>query len=81
MRLRAQVPRLDEVLRGLIWVLERSPESGHLTMVPRLRALTVTRMPGIPDLAVYYSYDDQTVTLEHILMTDPAQQRVQGNGD
>jgi hypothetical protein len=69
------------VLQGFSWVLERSPESGKRTMVLRLRALASTRVAGFPDLAIYYSFDDETVTIEYILMTHPAQKRALGDGD
>jgi hypothetical protein len=60
---------LDEILEGVSSVLARIPETfGKVENTTRLRTLATRDWApaGKPRLIIYFSFDDETVTLEFI---------------
>lgn len=60
---------LDEILEGVLDVLARIPETfGRVEYTKRLRAVATRDWADIgkPRFIVYFSFDDETVTLEYI---------------
>jgi hypothetical protein len=60
---------LDEILEGAIDILVRIPESfGRVEYTRKLRTLATRDWApaGKPRFIIYFSFDDETVTLEYI---------------
>lgn len=60
---------LDEILEGVIDVLVRIPESfGKVQYTKKLRSVATRDWApaGKPRFIIYFSFDDETVTLEYI---------------
>ena len=66
------VSRLDAALLGVTWTLARSPESGQKTIAPTVWAMPTNAMLSVPALVIYYSFDDDTVTLLSVEVAAPA---------
>jgi hypothetical protein len=58
------VRRFDEAMRAIDLRLSRNPKSG----IPLERGLWVTcvSFPGGPTLAIYYTFDDESVVLQSV---------------
>lgn len=59
--------RLDEALLGTTWALARDPEIGAETGVPTIRALGIRAVGGLPELLIFYTWDEATVVLLSIM--------------
>jgi hypothetical protein len=60
---------LDEILDGVLDVLARKPETfGRVEYTKKLRAVATRdwTAAGKPRFIIYFSFDDETVTLEYI---------------
>ena len=57
------VERWDEVMKGVVWALSKSPEKGQPTDAPDIMALPTVVWDGAPPLVIYYRYDDERVDL------------------
>jgi hypothetical protein len=56
--------RMDEIMHGVTWALSNVAERiGQPTAVAYIRALPTRVWPNAPAMILYYSYDDDTVTL------------------
>jgi len=53
----------DEALKGVTWVLCKDPERGQETDAPGIWAICTDSYHGVPELVVYYVFDDQSVNL------------------
>lgn len=63
--------RLDEILEGSLEVLSRKPDEFPQVEYTDLRRLkTRPFKPSIPSYGIFFSYDDQTVTLKYIYRID-----------
>lgn len=61
--LESDVRRLDEALEAVCWRLSIDPGSGRLTNSPPVWITLTYGMAGSPPLAIYYMFDEETVTL------------------
>lgn len=59
--------RLDEALLGTTWALARDPEIGSETDVPGIRALGIRAVGGLPELLIFYTWNETTVVLLSII--------------
>jgi hypothetical protein len=65
------VERLDEALVGVLWALSHDPE--HFELIPGTRNLhrvLTDPFPDVPALRIWYSFDQQQVTLHSIEIAD-----------
>lgn len=60
---------LDRLLFGVTWVLGRNPEWGEPTDNPMIWAATAAPLLGLPELVIYYWFDDVQV---HLVSIEPA---------
>jgi hypothetical protein len=58
--------RLDEVLGGVFFVLARSPERYPCIERTNLRAFCTRVYPSAPSLRIFYTFDEDTVSLHFI---------------
>jgi hypothetical protein len=66
------IRRWDEIFRGIEWALCQAPERvGKETSAPGIRAVPVAQPPGQIDLVVYYTFNDEQVTLLSIRQAEP----------
>lgn len=57
---------MDEILEGVTWALAHDPTMGMQILGHRLWAYPTYPWPGAPGLVLYYTFDDENVTLESI---------------
>ena len=63
------VARWDEVMIGVLWALCRETvRAGQTTGVDGIFALPTDDWPGAPALVIYYTFDDNTVTLRSVIL-------------
>ena len=60
---------LDRLLFGVIWVLARNPRWGEPTDSSTVWAATAAPLLGLPELVIYYWFDDVRV---HLVSIEPA---------
>lgn len=61
------VRRWDEIFFGIDWALCLDPEeAGQTTSAPGIWAVPIVLPAGEPDLLVYYTFNDERVTLMSI---------------
>lgn len=63
------VQRWDEMIEGLLAAVSRSPEIGHRTNDPRVWAIASVPWPGAAEVVLYYTFDDEQVTLLSVRQT------------
>lgn len=70
-RARGQFKRIDEAYEGLQWRLSRDPHAGH-EVQPGFYMYKQAGLPsvGVPTLTVLYEFDDHTVTIRGIRISD-----------
>lgn len=70
--LQPDVERWDEIFFGIDWALCQNPEEvGKETSVPGIRAIPIILPPGEGNLLVYYTYNDERVTLLSVREAEP----------
>ncbi len=52
-----EVPRLDEILSGVTWALERDPRRFPQVRGTRLHRIMTDPFPNAPAIRVWYTYD------------------------
>jgi hypothetical protein len=69
-RIRTKYKRIDDSLRGIVWLLSRSPEEGSTLgppLSPKYRALVIGPPANpLPRIWIAYKLDGGVVTLEDI---------------
>ena len=69
--LEASIRRADEFLKGADWILCRYPEAGtKISDSPPVWFLPIVDIPGLPSIAIYYTFDDENVWYLSIQATD-----------
>ena len=63
--------RLDEILDGVTWILCRKPESFHNIPDTPLWLAKTDPFPGHPALQVWFTFDDDSVNLLSIEISEP----------
>ena len=58
------------MLSAVLWMLHRRPELGRPTAAPDVFAQTTEPLLGVPELVIYYEFDEHTVTLLEIHRAD-----------
>jgi hypothetical protein len=66
------IERMDEALRGLEWVVARSPEAGQSTDAPGIYGHPLD-LSNSRSAVVYYSFDTGRVVLESMVAFDAAE--------
>lgn len=65
------VRRADEFLRGVEWLLARNPTFGQqVAPNSKVWAVASNEAPTIPNLIVYYTFDENMVYLLHIVAAE-----------
>lgn len=65
------VKRTDEFLRGAEWLLARSPEAGNpISRNSSVWHLPRVDIPGLPPLAIYYTFSDRAVYMMSIRVSE-----------
>ena len=60
--------RIDEALEGVMWALARGPERGVQIDGYDLWALPTYPWDNCPEMVVYYTFDDNEVSLESVIV-------------
>ena len=58
LELRARVPRLEQILDGLEWLIARSPEHCPIVWGTMLRYAMSDAFPGAPQVVVIFTIED-----------------------
>lgn len=67
------IARWDEVMRGVTWALCREPgKAGRVTGVDGVFALPTEPWPGAPGVVIYYTFNEDTVTLHSVILAEPS---------
>lgn len=70
--LEPDIKRWDEVFQGLETCLSRDPaQTGHITDAPRIYGVSTEQWPGVPEVVIYYRWDETSVTLLSIIPAMP----------
>jgi hypothetical protein len=75
---RGKFARIDEAIKGLIWLLERNPEpAGSFPTVLHNKQFNMyawqgTADAGMPDMWVVYTFDDDQVEIHGINAMEPS---------
>jgi hypothetical protein len=66
-KIKLDIPRIEESIKGVIWILERSPEEGRKIPPPaggKYRIIDIDRpIEAFPGLWIVYSLEKNVVTL------------------
>ena len=62
--------RVREVLRGVLWFLERCPERGRKARDAEIWAIPTGGRWGVPKLVFFYFFDEEEVELESVALVE-----------